>query len=179
MQHTRLRQEDVDVVRLRVMTSVIVRAVEDLEARPKVMHLRFPLPRTTRYDLGKGVNAPPDSQRHPWERGLRLEIDAGIIPPSLALAIMRAQYDGKHMEKSKRHEATDTIAHLIVEYCKGLGYRMHLPGTRQGKSASQAAIENDMEKAAQRTKMRKGIQHSATTARSLPGIIAHRQQKND
>lgn len=177
MQHTKLRQEDVDVVRLRVMTATIIRAVKDLEARPNVYHVRFPQPRVTRYDVGKGTNAPPDSQRHPWERGLRLEIDAGIIPPSLAIAIMKAQNDGKHMDKAKRHEATNTLAHLITEYCKGLGYRMHLPGTQAGKSAAAAALEWDEEKAQQRSRMRQGIKHAVTAMRSLPGLIAHRMSK--
>ena len=92
-----LRQQDVDEIRLRVITTMIVSAVFRGIKKPDVHHLRFPKPHLEGYQYRKW-NPPPDSERNTWERGLRLELDPGEIPASVARSVA-------HLRKQRKQES--------------------------------------------------------------------------
>lgn len=88
----RLRQADVDEVRMRVLTSLLVAHVQadhrdGVKRKPHVRHLRFFKPKITAYTL-RDWNPPGDRDRHAWEKGLRLELDLGEIAPSERKAVL-------------------------------------------------------------------------------------------
>lgn len=132
----RLDQRLVDEIRLRVITTRLVAAVTHGIKKPDVAHLRFHIPKFSRDGAGnvtaiKGYslhlwNPPADSDRHPWERGLRLEVDVGEIPATVARAV-------KHLRKQKRSEGEavaawnqDEIKRLVAAG-ERLKSRLHIP----------------------------------------------------
>jgi hypothetical protein len=120
------RQHDVDQVRIPVLNTRLVQAVVSGIVKPPIAHLRFPAPRLAMYllrDYGLtqkvNFNPPPDSEREPWERGLRLEIDVGPIPPSVRKAVLqvlreRKRYDHKH-SAAQEDRVKEILAHELKD----------------------------------------------------------------
>ena len=79
-------QFEVDLVRLRVIKTLIDRYIGEVKAltEPKIRpkHLWFPEDNLSHYELRDG-NAPSDNYRPKWMRRLRLEIDIHTIPKGL------------------------------------------------------------------------------------------------
>lgn len=130
MPPTKLRQEDVDEVRYSVLTSLLVAHVRSgAKDKPRVRHLRFHEPRTSAYEL-RDWNPPSDTDRHPWERGLRLEIDVGDIPPSVASAV-RALIKAQRQEGNKAPGwNVDGVRDIVARKLRREDRRIWLPGNR-------------------------------------------------
>lgn len=82
-----LYQKGVDVVRLRVLKSLVERQILRLKRGAnlvdlKVRHLWFPENNLNHYELRTG-NPPPDSERPKHMRGFRLELDVLHLPQSI------------------------------------------------------------------------------------------------
>lgn len=161
----RLKQEDVDIVRLRVFAARVLASIETGNARPPVTHIRFPKPHTRSYRGPSGCNMfhkenrnpPPDSFRHSWERGLNLEIDIGYIEPSLASKVGMALYNAKKVDGRRYLYA---LAHDIAKRCKAQGYRWYIGD----HDAGMTAVE-DMKLHKDRTRERRGrMAHSMKRA---------------
>lgn len=84
------RQQDVDLVRLRVMAAILQTELSRYENGEKpnleARHLWFPEDDIRVYSLRLG-NAPPDSERPQHLRRLALEIDVTSLPDSIARVI--------------------------------------------------------------------------------------------
>lgn len=88
-------QFEIDIIRLRVMKTLVDRFVKQaasgLEPDIKVRHLWFPKDNVNEYALRMG-NPPRDVDRPPWLRGRRIEIDVEVLPDTVA-AILEAEDD--------------------------------------------------------------------------------------
>jgi hypothetical protein len=90
------RQFQVDLVRLRIISSLVDRYIAEVKAlvEPKIKpkHIWFPEDNLNRYELRDG-NAPSDSHRPQWLQRMRLEIDIHNIPQTIQ----------DYLEKEKVH----------------------------------------------------------------------------
>ena len=86
-------QFEIDVIRLRVMRTLVDRFISEatagLDPDTGVQHLLFPTDNLNEYQLHPG-NPPRDKDRPKWLRGLRIEIDIQVLPETVA-AILKEQ----------------------------------------------------------------------------------------
>ena len=132
-----LPQELVDEKRLDIWGSLVVQHVKQRKAKVGLRHVRFlDRPSTRCYVVRKG-NPPPDSERKPWEKGLRLEIDVGTIHPSLALFIMRQVSERRRSSEASADHLNAKIQRELRAYIKGDDVRIIMP------DAPEETIERD------------------------------------
>lgn len=154
----RLTQEAVDEVRLRVLSAVLVSSIKLRNPNPPVQHLRFPRNGVQAYQLRDG-NPPSDTDRHPWERGLKLWIDLGYIEPGVVLCVDKAIKAGKRNNAKAAQWAMAPVIHALIERLTARGERMALPKIAKPETETEARVREDLEVAERRQKM-------------LPSIIA-------
>ena len=137
----KLKQIDVDQIRLDAMTRKLIRCVKYNDDPDEVSHLRFPSARHDAYYMVKG-NPPSDTDRHPWEKGLRLVMHIGNIPDSCRRAVkdlMQLQHDHSLSEKSFK-EVRNVLMLVVAKHLSAI-----MGGDFKGKPASAQDLI-DMEK---------------------------------
>lgn len=154
----RLEQRDVDQIRLDAMTRKLIRCVKYDDDPDEVSHLRFPKPTTDAYYQVKG-NPPSDTDRHPWERRLRLVMHIGPVPEGVRRAVK---------DLLQLHHDHDLSEDAYVEIRKVLMLVVgkHLAAIMGGEFKGQPASAQDLidmetyEKAAAQKHARKKIEEA-------------------
>jgi len=129
MSNEPLSQREVDQLRLDVMVQMLIRRVKHKDKSNVVRHLRFPRPRLDAYIMRKGNPPPnvvdkrmhaqeitgsiPHELRFPWEKGLRLELDVGDIPPVVERAVRDLL--NLHKDRSLSDDAFREVRHHLLQ----------------------------------------------------------------
>jgi len=129
-----LDQRGVDEVRQRIMGQLLVTHVQKRDPKPPLYHLRFLRDTINSYGMREG-NPPADhpKDRHPWERGLRLEIDLGPIDPWVSLFVLNAIAERRMAGERQPNKDLWEACHCAYLQAKKHERKMHLvdPGQKR------------------------------------------------
>lgn len=123
----RLPQKEVDRIRFDVQASLVVQGVKDRNPHVPLYHLRFLKGNTVRSYIARKGNPPPDSERKPWERGVRLEVDVGFIEPELALFVMRQISQRRRDSEAAGDMNTASIRKRIADGVSEEASKIYMP----------------------------------------------------
>jgi hypothetical protein len=175
-----LSQREVDQIRLNVLSSWLVRKCKTEDYTKQVRHLRFPENRTTKY-MRRDGNPPSDTDRNPWERGLRLELDLGEIPESVrkAVADLRTLHTDRDLNEESMKQIRLILIALVAKHLK------NVMGTEfQGEAmSSQDLIDHQMwEEAEVKRRFKEKVaeekrKSSVKAFRKFPQFLHHERDK--